>query len=78
MNLEREILLVLQDLAGHLTSTPAVHGHVHNATGRSRTLGDVQAALESLERKGQVQGIEHEDFGFRWEIKDEGKARLRS
>lgn len=77
MNLERTILTVLSDLDGHLTTTGAVHSHVGLSTGKPETLGDVRAALESLERKGQVVGIDHEDYGHRWKITDAGKVRLR-
>jgi hypothetical protein len=77
MTLERSILMVLVDLAGQLTPTGAVHAHVGLSTGRAQTLGDVRAALEALERKGQVAGIEHEDYGHRWQITDAGKMRLR-
>jgi hypothetical protein len=77
MNLERSILEVLVDLAGHLTTCSAVQSHVGLSTGKPETLGDVTAALQALERKGQVIGIDHEDYGHRWRITDEGKARLR-
>jgi hypothetical protein len=78
MNLERSLLNVLVDLAGHLTTTGAIHAHVGLSTGRQETLGDVTAALQSLERKGQVAGIDHEDYGHRWQITDAGKVRARS
>lgn len=77
MNLERAILEVLVDLDGHLTTTAAVRSHVGLSTGKPETLGDVKAALESLERKGQANGIDHEDYGHRWVITDAGKIRLR-
>jgi len=77
MNLERTILTVLEDRNGHLATSLAVQGHVGSSTGKQETLGDVEAALRSLERKGQVTGIDHEDFGHRWAITDQGKLRLR-
>ena len=76
MNLEREILKALQDLQGHLMTTKVIHSHVKLATGASKSLTDVRLALESLERKGEVNGLDHEDYGHRWKITDAGKFRL--
>lgn len=77
MNLQRTILTILEDLAGHLATTSAVASHVGLSTGKPETLSDVRAALEALERKGQVAGIDHEDYGHRWQITDAGKLRIR-
>lgn len=77
MNLERAILDVLVDMNGHLTTTKAVKDHVGLSTGKQETLSDVKAGLEALERKGQVNGIDHEDYGHRWVITDAGRLRLR-
>ena len=76
MNLERAILEVLRDVSGHLMTTQAVYSQVRLATGADKTLTDVKAKRESLERKGQANGIEHEDYGHRWAITDAGKMRL--
>jgi len=77
MNLQRTILTILVDLESRLTPTGVVHSQLGLSTGKYETLGDVTACLQALERKGQVQGIDHEDYGHRWKITDEGKARLR-
>ena len=76
MNLEREILTCLSDVSGRLMTTKLVHSQVHLATGQDKSLNDVTAALKSLERKGDVTGVSHEDFGMRWAISDHGKLRI--
>lgn len=76
MNLERAILTVLLDLSGHLTTTQAIHSHVGLSTGSQPMLSEVTLCLQSLERKGQVKGMNHEDYGHRWLITDAGKLRL--
>jgi len=76
MNLERAILEVLSDVQGHLMTTQTVHAQTRCATGADTTLTEAKATLERLERKGQVVGDTHDDYGHRWSITSKGKIRL--
>lgn len=57
-------------------TTQTIHAQTRLATGIDTTLTDAKAALESLERQGQVKAVHHEDYGARWAITDQGKMRL--
>ncbi len=77
MNLQLTILTVLRNADGLMLPKATLSAEATLLSPRT-TLGDIDAAIRSLESAREITGVANSDVpgGSRWRITDAGKARL--
>lgn len=77
MNLQLKILQSLSRVTPYLLSVDVMVAEARLGEMQPPTRGDVCAAIDALEEKGDIAGTMNEDIGGRYRITDAGKLRLR-
>ena len=75
MNIEVAVLNVLS-ASPRALPVGVIRGELPAYLDEDHTLGDIEAALKRLERKGHVAGTRHEDRGTLWTATADGRLRI--
>ena len=79
MTIERAILETLGELTDDkLLPEKSLVFHVNARLSQDATTTAIRTAAGHLEGRGQILAIDHEDKGRRYQITDQGRARLAS